>query len=84
MADTSIREQLIAKIKTMSDEQVAALLRSAQDLDAAGYRSGAEPDDDPAVGFLENAPPDYSEHVKEVLRGEVDPHSGWTQKNKLP
>jgi hypothetical protein len=83
MADTSIREQLIAKIKAMSDEQVAALLRTAQALKESELPPDYDPDKDPLVGFI-SGPTDLSETYKDILREDIDLRSGWTNKDKLP
>lgn len=83
MADTSMREQLIAKIKAMSDEQVAALLKTAEALNASELPPDYDPDNDPLVGFI-SGPTDLSERYKDILRDDIDLRSGWTNKDKLP
>lgn len=83
VADISMREVLIEKINTLTDEQVAALYGVVANMQQEG-RTDYDPNNDPAIGFLKDAPPDYSERAKEILREEVDSRSGWTQKDKLP
>jgi hypothetical protein len=86
MADTSIREQLIAKIKAMSDEQVAALLQTAQALSDNPERPDYDPAKDPFLNgeFRIDGPTDLSETYKDILREDIDLRSGWTRKDKLP
>ncbi len=79
MVASDIREQVIARLDSMSDEEVAALLRY---IDA--MRSTALPDDydeanDPAIGFLSGTT-DLATGTKEILRREVTSLSGWTRK----
>jgi hypothetical protein len=79
MAALSIREQLIAELDEMSDQQIASLWSYAQVL-----RSETLPDDydeshDPTIGFLSGST-DVARRTKEILREETTPRSGWTQK----
>lgn len=84
MADISMRDELIARIRAMSDEQVARLSHVVQEIESSQLPTNYDPARDPAIGFIENAPPDYSERAKEILRADIDSQSGWTQKDKLP
>jgi hypothetical protein len=79
MSAQTIREQLIAKVLTLTDEQASAILQFAQTLEADSLPDDYDPDNDPTVGLI-SGPTDVSERVKEILRDDIDPLSGWTQK----
>jgi hypothetical protein len=82
---TTLREQLIAKLDELNEEQirntllhVEALIRESDELP-----EDYDPDNDPTVGFI-SGPTDLSSRAKEILREEITPLSGWTQKNDTP
>lgn len=63
------REELIAKIEQMSDEQVESLLRYAKTLEIYQLPASYDPDNDPAVGFI-SGPTDLAERTEEILWSE--------------
>lgn len=76
---TNVREQLIAKLDELSDEQVAALLRYVEAMQTPSLPEDYDEATDPSVGFL-SGPTDLSTRAKEILRTEITSRSGWTQK----
>ena len=83
MSAQTIREQLIAEIQTLSDEKLSMLLYITRALGRySEANEGVEEYDeanDPTIGLI-SGPTDISERVKEILRDDIDPLSGWTQK----
>jgi hypothetical protein len=69
MSAQTIREQLIAKVLTLTDEQASAILQFAQTLEADSLPDDYDPAQDPIVGFI-SGPTDLAERSKEILRSE--------------
>jgi len=88
MADNTLQEQLIARIKTLTDEQLKIVLRTVEEIGGNGsdeLPTDYDPDEDPLIGGFISGPTDLSERYKQILRDEIDPRSGWTtKKDKLP
>jgi len=88
MADNALQEQLIARIKTLNDEQLKVVLETVEAIDEAksdALPADYDPDKDPLRGGFISGPTDLSQRYKEILREDIDLRSGWTQKkDKLP
>jgi hypothetical protein len=73
MGTPNVREQLVAELDHLTDEQVALLLHYAQDLHGKPASDEMEADvgelDNPLMGFF-SGPPDLAETSQEVLRRE--------------
>ncbi|MBE2270905.1 MAG: hypothetical protein IAE80_21890 [Anaerolinea sp.] len=82
MTTASLREQLIARIDRMTDDDVRSLIKLI-DLVESSDSDELPPDyseeNDPLIGFLSGTT-DLAEHVKETLYSDIDEISGWTQK----
>jgi len=85
MTTASLREQLIARIDRMTDDEIRELI---EQIDMVQYKSVMQSDElppdyneenDPLIGFLSGTT-DLAEHVKETLYSDIDEISGWTQK----
>jgi len=82
----SMRDELIRELRSMTKEQVAALLYVARVMhpgEMFAPPTGNEVYDeanDPAIGLLQG-PVDLAARAKEILRTEMSGRSGWTQKN---
>jgi hypothetical protein len=74
-----VRERLITKIDELTDEQVASLLSYAESLQAVELPDDYDEENDPSIGFL-SGPTDLANRAKQILREEITPLSGWTQK----
>ncbi len=67
MAALNIREQLIAKLDELSDEEVAAVLRYVEAMKTTSLPEDYDAEHDPAVGFF-TADPDFASRTEEILR----------------
>jgi hypothetical protein len=65
---TSAREQLMQVIQTLSDEKVESLLQTAQLMSGRPDRPAYDPAKDETVGFITDAPSDFSQRVKPRYR----------------
>jgi hypothetical protein len=66
-------------METMSDEELAALLRYAEAMQSTSLPDDYDEANDPSIGFLSGTT-DLATHTKEILRREFTTLSGWTQK----
>jgi hypothetical protein len=73
------REELSAKLDELTDEQIAAVLRYVEAMQSTSLPADYDEANDPSIGFL-SGPTDLSERAREILRKEITPLSGWTQK----
>ena len=78
----SVREELIERLNTLTDEQVEVLLQVIRMIHPAESSIPYDEASDPAIGMIEG-PTDLARRAKEILREEIDPRSGWTQKDQL-
>jgi hypothetical protein len=69
------REQLEAKLDELSDDQLNQLLRYVDVL-----RSPELPDDDPAIGFLNDDSDFDARNTRQTLYDDLTSPGGWTQK----
>jgi len=83
MADNTLHEQLIARIKTLTDEDARALLGMIDALHPAKDSHSYDRAKDPLIGGM-HGPQDLSKRAKEILRDDIDRRSGWTQKERKP
>jgi hypothetical protein len=79
MAVQSIRERLIHKLFDMTDSQVASLLNYADAIQSDELPNNYDEANDPAIGFISGST-DLARRSKQILREEINAHSGWTQK----
>jgi len=79
MALPDVREQLIAKLNDLSDEQVSRLLSYARGMESETLPEDYSEEDDPSIGFI-SGPTDLARRAKQILRDEITYRSGWTQK----
>ena len=77
MATLSVREQLIAELDEMSNQQIASLLSYAQVLRSAILPDDYDESHDPTIGFLSGST-DVARRAKQILRDEITSRSGWT------
>lgn len=75
----TVREQLVSKLDKLSDEQVASVLSYVEAIQSALLSDDYDEADDPSIGFL-HGPTDLAMQAKQILRDEITPLSGWTQK----
>jgi hypothetical protein len=75
----NVREQLMAELDELSDQQVASLLSYAQVLRSASLPDDYDEANDPTIGFLSGST-DMARRSKQILRDEITARSGWTQK----
>jgi hypothetical protein len=73
------RERLINKLDELTDEQIASLLSYAEAMQATTLPDTYDEDSDPSIGFLTGTT-DLATRAKQILRDEITPLSGWTQK----
>ena len=77
----TLREQVITIIDALSDAQLAELLRYVEVLQSADLPDDYDPDKDPTIGFITHKVDFEASQVKDILRGDITAHSGWTQKD---
>ncbi len=84
----TVREQLIAKLDELNEEQlqdtllhIETLIRHSKQMPEA-LPDDYDPDKDPTIGFI-SGPTDLASRAKEILRAEIT-RSGWTQKKDAP
>jgi hypothetical protein len=65
----SLREQLIARIDTLSETQLAELLRYIEVLQSPELPDDYDPDNDPTIGFI-SGPTDLAERTEDILNAE--------------
>ncbi len=64
---TTVREQLIAKLDELSDEQVASVLRYVEAMQTTSLPEDYDEANDPAIGFF-SADPEFASRTEEILR----------------
>jgi hypothetical protein len=79
MVAPTIRERLIRKLDEPFDDQVASLLSYAEVMQSSSAPEDYDEENDPSIGFI-SGPTDLSSRAKQILRDEITPLSGWTQK----
>ncbi len=79
MATSALREKVDRKLDELNDEQLAELLRYIEIMESNLLPADYDEDNDPTIGFI-SGPTDLSARAKEILRDEITPRSGWTQK----
>lgn len=79
MATSALREQVEQKLDGLSNEQLAELLRYIEIMESNVLPDDYDEDKDPTIGFI-SGPTDLASRAKEILRDEITPRSGWTQK----
>lgn len=67
MAVPNIREQLIAKLDELSDEQIAALLDYVEAMRTTSLPEDYDEANDPAIGFF-SADPEFASRTEETLQ----------------
>jgi hypothetical protein len=75
----SVREQLIAELNDLNDQQIESLLSYVQALRSATLPDDYDHKSDPTIGFLSGST-DVARRTKQILRDEMTSRSGWTQK----
>lgn len=75
----TIREQVIAGLDDMRDEELKWILEYIEAMKSNRLPEDYDPDSDPAVGFLSGST-DLASQTKQILRDEITSRSGWTQK----
>jgi hypothetical protein len=83
MVSNVMKNELLNAIDALSDSQIAVLIQVAKAMQSAESRADYDPSKDTIVGFAEGPSTDLSSRAKEILREEIDPRSGWTQKDRL-
>jgi hypothetical protein len=78
MTASDIRQQLIAKLDSLSDEEMKALLRYIEAMQSTSLPDDYDEAHDPSIGFLSGTT-DLATRTKEILQNEIS-SSGWTQK----
>jgi len=85
MNTPSVKEQLIAKLDQLTDDEIRELI---EHIDIVKYKVAMQSDElpadysienDPLVGFLSGTT-DLAERIREILYQDIDPLSGWTEK----
>ena len=85
MTTASLREQLIARIDRMTDDEIRELI---EQIDMVQYKSVMQSDELPpdyneeediAIGLISSKTGDLAMRAKEILREEIT-RFGWTQK----
>ena len=75
---------LAQRMQSLDDDYSLENYDPANDPTVALYDGSSDLESkDPAIGLIDE-PTDLSTRYKEILRDEIDPRSGWTQKDKLP
>lgn len=69
MSALPIREEVIAYLREMSDEEVAKVLAFVKEIRVEEQTSEYDEDNDPLAGFFEG-PPDLARTSQEILRRE--------------
>jgi hypothetical protein len=79
MATANMRERLVSKLDELNEEQIASLLSYIEAMQETSLPDSYDEDDDPSIGFI-SGPSDLATRAKQILRDEITPLSGWTQK----
>jgi len=79
MDSPNVRERLLNKLDELNDEQIGALLSYAEAIQDTFLPDDYDEADDPSIGFI-YGPTDLATRAKQILREEITPLSGWTQK----
>jgi hypothetical protein len=79
MATANMRERLVSKLDELNEEQIASLLSYVEAMQETSLPDSYDEDDDPSIGFI-SGPSDLATRAKQILRDEITPLSGWTQK----
>lgn len=79
MATANMRERLVSKLDELNEEQIASLLSYVEAMQETTLPDTYDEDNDPSVGFI-SGPTDLATRAKQILRDEITPLSGWTQK----
>jgi hypothetical protein len=69
MNTASVREQVIARLDSLSDEQIAALLAYIEAMTSTTPPNEYDPQKDPTIGMF-SGPSDLASRTKEILRAE--------------
>lgn len=67
MAAPDIRQQLIAKLDNLSDEEMKALLRYIEAMQSTSLPDDYDEANDPAIGFF-SADPEFASRTEEILQ----------------
>jgi hypothetical protein len=83
MSALSARSELRARLDKLGDDEIIAVLGIVRVIQSDIEFVSQEYDEanDPTIGLI-SGPVDLAEKSEEILRAEIDPISGWTQKNK--
>lgn len=79
MATANMRERLVSKLDELNEEQIASLLSYVEAMQETTLSESYDEDNDPSIGFI-SGPSDLATRAKQILRDEITPLSGWTQK----
>lgn len=79
MALADIRQQVIAKLESLSDEEMRALLQHLEAMQQTTLPDDYDEANDPSIGFLSGTT-DLAGRTKAILREGISASSGWTQK----
>lgn len=79
MVTPELREKIIGKLDEMTQQQAESVLRYIEVMTTYELPADYDPDKDPMIGFLDG-PEDLATRAEEILHGEIDVRSGWTQK----
>lgn len=66
MAVPNVRDQLLAKLDALTDEEIAALLRYVEAMQSTTLPADYDMENDPAIGFF-SADPDFASRTDEIL-----------------
>ncbi|MFN8489069.1 MAG: CopG family transcriptional regulator [Caldilineaceae bacterium] len=80
MTQVLLSDQIAEKLKQLADERGATLMELIEQI-VEDYLARAEYDEalDPAIALF-SGPVDLASNAKAILRSEIKPQSGWTQK----
>jgi len=87
MSTPSLKEQLIAKLDQLTDDEIRELI---EHIDIVKYKAAMQSDElppdyseenDPAIGLFSSATGDLSMKAKQMLQEEIT-RWGWTQKRE--
>jgi hypothetical protein len=80
MNSPSIRDEFVKKLDSLTDEQVAALLKMVEAFEPQPAEGNGEIGD-PAIGFV-TGPTDFGRRAEEIHYEDIQSKSGLTQKGK--
>jgi hypothetical protein len=83
MLNNALEQEMLQVLRSLSEEQARLLVQVGKAMQPSGEtRPEYDEANDPLVGFLDGPSTDLSIRAKEILREEIDPKSGWTNKDK--